>query len=403
MKINRENEILSVVLDERIDSSNAPEIEEQLTAVISQSNPNLIELNAKKLQFISSAGLRVLLKLAKQGIKLMITEVSSEVYEVLEVTGFTSLINAKKALRQVSVEGCKLIGRGGTAAVYRLDEDTIIKIYNDNVDLTTIEKEKIYTRKAFELGMPCAISYDVVKCDGKYGIVYEMIQLNTLSELMAADTEKIEEYAVSYAELGRLVHGLKADPDVYPRTVQLYHNEIDLLIPYISPNDVQTLHQFIDSVPERQTLIHGDFHLNNVMIQNNEFLLIDMADVSWGHPIYELACTYVSLVSICSRGSEFTKNMYGLEPDELMRVWNQFVKTYFHTDDDNQLDEIEAMLQPFAMLKNVLRLVSSGPVPQEMLPMLIGMVKAKLLPAIAVADIQKLDQYFKNKEEETKK
>lgn len=394
MTFEREGAKLLVRLDERIDSVNAGETEEAIMNAVAKQPTDSVELQAKELRMISSAGLRILLKLTKQGLSVCVTDVRPEIYEVFEVTGFTGLVKVHKALRTVSVKEAALIGRGGTAAVYRLNEDTILKLYNDNVDFATIEKEKIYTRKAFELGMPCAISYDIVECEGKYGIVYEMIRSHTLAEVMSSDTEHLESYAAEYAKLGRLIHGLSADPEVYPRTVQLYHDEIDLLASYLTKEETERLHEFIDRVPERKTLIHGDFHLNNVMLQDGEYLLIDLADVSWGHPVYELACTYVSLVSICSRGADFTKQMYGLLPEELMRVWNQFVKSYFDTTEEERLKEIDKMLEPFALLKNVLRLVSSGPVPEAMLPMLLGMVRAKLLPAIAEADMEMLNRYF---------
>ena len=242
--------------------------------------------------------------------------------------------------------------------------------------------------------MPCAISFDIVKCDDKYGIVYEMIRANTLAEAMSAEPEKIEEFADAYAKLGKLVHSLKSDPDIYPRTSELYHNEIDMLAPWIEKEELEIIHNFVNQIPEPATLIHGDFHLNNIMIQDGEYLLIDMADVSWGHPVYELACTYVSLVSICSQGSDFTMKMYGLKPEELMRVWGQFVKTYFNIADDKSLADIDIMLRPFVMLKTVLRAVSSGAVAEAMVPMLIGMVKTRLLPAIAQADINMIDKYF---------
>ena len=34
-----------------------------------------------------------------------------------------------KPMREVSVEGCELLGKGGNGAVYRLDEETIVKVY----------------------------------------------------------------------------------------------------------------------------------------------------------------------------------------------------------------------------------------------------------------------------------
>lgn len=68
---------------------------------------------AKKLEYISSAGLRVLLKLTKSVGEVSIVNVSPEVYEIFDVTGFTSILNVKKALREISVDGCEVIGAGG--------------------------------------------------------------------------------------------------------------------------------------------------------------------------------------------------------------------------------------------------------------------------------------------------
>ncbi len=43
----------------------------------------------------------------------------------------------KKELREISVEGCELLGKGGNGAVYRLDDEKIVKVYFSNrADLT---------------------------------------------------------------------------------------------------------------------------------------------------------------------------------------------------------------------------------------------------------------------------
>ena len=65
-----------------------------------------IVLDAENLVYISSAGLRVLIKLRKMaGAPLKIINVSQDVFSILEVTGFIELFDVKKKLREVSVEG----------------------------------------------------------------------------------------------------------------------------------------------------------------------------------------------------------------------------------------------------------------------------------------------------------
>lgn len=88
-----------------------------------------LKLDAKNLEYISSAGLRVLLKLRKEQPDLEISHVSNDVYAIFEVTGFTDLLTIKRQLREISVEGCKILGKGGSGTVYRLSEDTIVKVF----------------------------------------------------------------------------------------------------------------------------------------------------------------------------------------------------------------------------------------------------------------------------------
>ena len=56
-----------------------------------------VVIDAKDLQYISSAGLRVLLKVKKQVSSVKMNGVSEEVYTVLDMTGVADLIEVEKA------------------------------------------------------------------------------------------------------------------------------------------------------------------------------------------------------------------------------------------------------------------------------------------------------------------
>ena len=68
----------------RIDMSNAAETEKQIQAQLAGKGNVPVELDAEGLEYISSAGLRVLLRLKKDHPALSVTGVSSAVYEILE-------------------------------------------------------------------------------------------------------------------------------------------------------------------------------------------------------------------------------------------------------------------------------------------------------------------------------
>ncbi|MBQ6755881.1 MAG: STAS domain-containing protein [Oscillospiraceae bacterium] len=98
MTINKEKNgtALTVALEGRLDTTTSPKLEEELKAEL----PGLTSLvfDFSKLEYISSAGLRVLLgahkTMTKQG-EMTVTNVNEIVKEVFEVTGFSDILNIK--------------------------------------------------------------------------------------------------------------------------------------------------------------------------------------------------------------------------------------------------------------------------------------------------------------------
>ena len=92
----RENGILTISLPDRIDASNAAEAETQIESIRDIVNEENIVLDADKLQYISSAGLRIIIKLVKREKSVTVINVCSAVYDIFEVSGFTNFIEIEK-------------------------------------------------------------------------------------------------------------------------------------------------------------------------------------------------------------------------------------------------------------------------------------------------------------------
>ena len=134
--------ILYIDLIGRIDASNAQAIDEEISALKAEYPDANLVLDADELEYISSAGLRIILKLRKSNPKLAIINVSSAVYEIFEMTGFVEMVTIKKAFRRLSVDGCEFIAKGSNGAVYRYDEETIVKVYFNQDALPEIKHEQ---------------------------------------------------------------------------------------------------------------------------------------------------------------------------------------------------------------------------------------------------------------------
>ena len=99
----------------RIDSTNAADAEKELTDAL-EGFTGAPVLDAQDLEYISSAGLRVVLRLKKAYDGIKVVNCSPEIYDIFEMTGFTEMMEIARAYRRLSVEGCEVIGEGDPSA-----------------------------------------------------------------------------------------------------------------------------------------------------------------------------------------------------------------------------------------------------------------------------------------------
>lgn len=93
IEIVKETESLTMKLGGRLDTTTAPELEKAFEENMEVSKDLILDM--KELEYISSAGLRVLLAAQKkmnQAGKMKLTGVSDEVMEVFEITGFADIL-----------------------------------------------------------------------------------------------------------------------------------------------------------------------------------------------------------------------------------------------------------------------------------------------------------------------
>ena len=332
-----EDNVLYLELSGRIDSSNADQAEELIKA-IRGAHPDLQSvLDAENLEYLSSAGLRVVLRMRKDVADLKIINVNTEVYEILDMTGFTDMITVEKAFRRLSLEGCELIAKGANGAIYRYDEETIVKIYHNGASLEEIRLEKDLCRKVFIKGINTAIPYDVVKVGDFYGSVAELLSAKSIAKLLRANPEKLEEYVAIYTDLLKRIHATEVKPGEMPAIKETGVGWMEFLQPYLPAEQWEKLVSMMKAMPEPEFMIHGDYHANNVMIQNGEPLLIDMDTVAYGHPVFDFAAIYLGFVGYCECNQAGTMDFYGLPYEITVKIWETLMNQYFE-DEAERMD-----------------------------------------------------------------
>lgn len=332
-----------ITLSGKIDSSNAHEEELRITNELDGFKGKII-IDVKDLKYISSAGLRVILKIKKMYKNTKIINCNSEVYEIFEMTGFTQMMYIKKAIKSISIDGCEIIDEGAYGIIYRIDSDTIVKVYKNPNSFEEIIKEKENAKKAFILGIPTAISYDIVRVGDLYGSVFEMLDAKTYAVLLR-EGEDIDKLVKESVDILKLIHNTESIDNDLPSKRDEAIKWAKFCIDYLPKDIGKKLLKMIKDIPEVNTIIHGDFHIKNIMHLKNESLLIDMETISTGHPILELACSYSIYEGFECLDSKNPEKFLGIPRKQCREFFELTLKYYFDKLNDKEIDDIKKMIR----------------------------------------------------------
>ena len=327
-----------ILLSGRIDSSNVDKEEEKINKELDEYIGD-VTIDADKLEYISSAGLRVILKIKKKWPNTKIINCNNDVYEIFEMTGFNQMMNITKKYKTISVEGCNVVAEGAYGIIYRLDSETIVKVYKNSNSLDDIIRENEKAKKAFILGIPTAISYNIVKVGDSYGSVFEMIDAKTFAELLR-DGEDIKKLAKESVNILKQIHNTENLDNSLPNKKEEAINWAKFCKDYL-PNKVgEKLITLFEEIPDCNTIIHGDFHIKNIMHLKNEILLIDMETLAIGHPILELTCSYTVYEGFECVDINNPEEFLGIPRSQCREFINLTLKYYFDDYNDKKIEEI---------------------------------------------------------------
>ena len=256
-----------------------------------------------------------------------------------------SNMTEEKKYRRVSLEGCKLLGQGKHGRVYELNDEQILKVYYDDTAFEQIELERRNGKKAFVQGVPSCITFDTVETDQGYGIVFELAGGEPLGTYISGHPDELENLAVKFADLITSLHHATADPEDFASAKDFYINSYRAIPEkYFSAGEIDTLIRIIESIPDSNSFVHNDLHTQNVMINSaKELMLIDMAEVTRGHPIFDLGCTYMTMVFSPKLSGKLGKSVMGLNKKQAKKVWDIMIRTYLHTEDRKKIREFEQL------------------------------------------------------------
>ena len=359
VKVEITDKMIRVWLSGHIDSANAEDVKNELFGNIGDAE-GPVTVDASGLEYISSAGLRVLLQLRKKHADLHITEVSPEIYEIFDVTGFTQMMDVTRAYRKVSIEGCEVIGKGANGTIYRIDKDNVVKVYNNADALEDIQHEREVARLALILGIPTAISYDIVKVGDSYGSVFELLNARSFSKILATEPERIDWCVKEYVELLHKIHDTEVPEGKLPDMKKTAIKWATFMKDYLPDETGSKLLQLVEDVPYNNHMIHGDYHTKNVELTNDEVLLIDMDTLAVGDPVFEFASIYNALIGFYELDHDGVVEFQGFSYDTSVTFWNKVMAAYAGTDDAAVIESMSDKARVIGYTRLIRRSIRRG-------------------------------------------
>ena len=250
----------------------------------------------------------------------------------------------EQRFKTLEIGNLRPFARGGTGDCYRLNEDTILKLYYEGFPEAHILREKTGARAALVAGVPTAISFDMVKVGNRKGVIYEGLCGETMSELVAQYPSRAGELGEAFARIALSLHDAPVNDAGLPRATESIRIELSR-ISYAPEETVASIAAFMDELDRDIHYVHGDFHPNNVIMTDNGPMLIDMGSFSVGSPMFDLATTYFSLFESPEATAGGRNAFNGLTREEAQAFWKGFERIYFGgTIDATQATQLKRVI-----------------------------------------------------------
>jgi aminoglycoside phosphotransferase (APT) family kinase protein len=186
----------------------------------------------------------------------------------------------------------KIIGEGSTAQVIALDEKTVAKQFFERVSDSSIEHEYLRSKAVMGCGLPVPAIFEKVIHKGRTALLYERINGSPLTKKLSNQPWTALTLINQMAKLQVLVH----DKEVtnFPYQKEILHRKIKRA-KELTEAEKTLIAEWLSKLPPGNSLCHGDFHPDNILLTERGPVIIDWADATQGTRLADLARTLIIL------------------------------------------------------------------------------------------------------------
>lgn len=183
----------------------------------------------------------------------------------------------------------ELVGRGAQAAVYARD-DVAVKVYRAGYPKAYVFYEAMIMSYIETTALPIAKVHEVLCVNGQMAIRMSRVTGRSLNAIMTETPDKAPEILDRIVALQRQIHEKRVFLPVRLK------DKLRIAVGENSGLDAgqkKALLRLCETLPEGDSLCHGDFHGDNILFHDGAYALIDWIDASTGCAAGDACRTYL--------------------------------------------------------------------------------------------------------------
>lgn len=234
----------------------------------------------------------------------------------------------------------KIIGKGRTSEVYKLEQNKVVKLYLKKFEAWLPYELKI-TRIVNQAGVLSPKIYDKIKINNRTGIIFQFISGENMLKLLTKKPWKAKVYACKMARIHAKIH--EHESTALPPQNKKFENTIKMTESILGEKSKLILDYF-HTLPVGNSVCHGDIFAGNIMISNESSQAIDWIAAYSGHPLGDVARACLIFYSPNPIPDEpiFTQICFNIQKKAML---NSYLKEYMMIT-GTKLQDIEAWMLP---------------------------------------------------------
>ena len=187
-----------------------------------------------------------------------------------------------------------LIGIGMTAEVYEWGTDKVLKLYFKRFSDDWARREAGIGMAVCEAGVSSPKVYETIEKDGRKGVIFQRISGKSIMEHIITEPYMLHSYAQRVARLHYRIH--KCFSDNLPSQRERFEYTLGRSSKILGKR-IDRILEYMEHLPDGNTVCHGDLHFDNIIISGNKLVPIDWSAAYRGSPLGDVARVCMIIIS----------------------------------------------------------------------------------------------------------